>query len=54
MNYESLCLLFTHWFSRSEVNFTKYVNSPRAPFYEMERNLSRRLATQLDKRSRRG
>ena len=54
MNYESLCSLFTHWFSRSEVNLTKYISFPRSSLYEMERNLSRRLATQLDKRSRRG
>lgn len=54
MNYESLCSLFTHWFSRSEVNFTKYISSPRPPLYETERSLSRRLATQFDKRARRG
>ncbi|MEY2411259.1 MAG: hypothetical protein QOF48_3929 [Verrucomicrobiota bacterium] len=40
--------LFTHLFSRSEVNIKKHLTSPRVPLFDLERQLARQLRLQLD------
>ena len=54
MPYEFFFTLLTNLFHRCEVNISKYASNPRPPLYDLERNLTRRLTTRLEKCSRRG